>query len=219
MNQEQARFNMIEQQIRPWNVFDDRVLSVIGIELKRENFVLPQYRNLAFSDLEIPLPGGQKMLSPKIEARLLQALNLCKTDKVLEIGCGSGFVTAALAKLTDFVYSIELDPQNKQFAADNLVRAGIKNASIIEDSGINGLSSKAPFNKIFIGGAVDHFNKNIKEQLAIGGLAVAIINDQLIMHAQLLEKISATEFKQTKLFETEVDQLIDLASVPEQFTF
>ena len=110
-----ARFNMVEQQIRPWNMFDERVLELLST-IKREDFVQEQYRNLALSDIEIPLPGGQKMLFPRMEARLLQELVLRKRDKVLEIGTGSGYVTALLAKMSDFVYSLEINSQNKQFA-------------------------------------------------------------------------------------------------------
>ena len=116
-----ARFNMVEQQIRPWNMFDERVLELLST-IKREDFVQEQYRNLALSDIEIPLPGAQKMLFPRMEARLLQELVLRKRDKVLEIGTGSGYVTALLAKMSDFVYSLEINSQNKQFALENLIK-------------------------------------------------------------------------------------------------
>jgi protein-L-isoaspartate(D-aspartate) O-methyltransferase len=126
MNVEQARFNMVEQQIRPWNVFDEKILSLLS-QIKRENFVTEKYHNLAFSDIEIPLPGEQKMLFPRIEARLLQELQLNKKDKVLEIGTGSGYVTALISKMADFVYSVEINSQNKAFAQNNLTHVGIKN--------------------------------------------------------------------------------------------
>ena len=207
MDFEVARFNMVEQQVRPWNVFDQRVLSLLG-QIKRENFVSSQYRNLALADIEIPLPGEQKMLFPRIEARLLQELKLNKKDKVLEIGTGSGYVTALLAKLADFVYSLEINNVNKQFAVSNLTAAGIKNASIIAADGINGLSAKAPFDKIFVGGSLKTINDNLKHQLKIGGSLVAVVGEYPIMHAIVIEKISDTEYKQTQLFETLIDGLV-----------
>lgn len=209
MNFEQARFNLVEQQIRPWNVFDENILDLIS-QIKRENFVTAQYRDLALSDIEIPLPGEQKMLCPKIEARLLQGLNLTKKDKVLEIGTGSGYVTALLAKLADFVYSIEINATNKKFAGHNLTKAGIKNVSIIEGDGINGLPPKAPFDKIYVGGSLPEINDNLKDQLKVGGRLVGIIGKTPVMHAVVLEKTSENEFKQTQLFETVVDELINL---------
>lgn len=156
-----ARFNMVEQQIRPWNMFDEHVLELLST-IKREDFVQEQYRNLALSDIEIPLPGAQKMLFPRMEARLLQELVLRKRDKVLEIGTGSGYVTALLAKMSDFVYSLEINSQNKQFALENLIKLGIKNISLIEADGINGYAAKAPFDKIFIGGNVSTISQALK---------------------------------------------------------
>lgn len=207
MDFELARFNMIEQQVRPWNVFDERVLRLFS-EIKREEFVLEEHRNLALSDIEIPLPGAQKMLFPRMEARMLQELQLKKKDKVLEIGTGSGYVTAILAKMSDFVYSLEINHENQKFAINNLIKAGIKNVAIVEIDGMNGYEAKAQFDKIFIGGSVQEVNIVIKKQLKVGGRLVAIVGDAPIMHAVLIEKISDTEYKQTKLFETYVDQLI-----------
>ncbi len=207
MNFEQARFNMVEQQIRPWNVFDEDILDLIG-QIKRENFVLEEYRNLALSDIELPLPGEQKMLFPRVEARLLQELQLSKKDKVLEIGTGSGYVTALLAKLADFVYSIEINDQNKNFALENLTKAGIKNISLIEGDGINGLAAKAPFDKILVGGSLPEINNHLKEQLKVGGRLVGIIGYAPIMHAIVIEKIRENEYRETKIFETFVEELV-----------
>lgn len=206
MDFELARFNMVEQQIRPWRVFDENVMALLG-KIKREEFVQDKYRNIALSDVEIPLPNQQKMLFPRIEARLLQELKLNKQDKVLEIGTGSGYVTALLAKLTDFVYSVEIDALNKAFAIENLTKAGIKNISIIEGDGTHGLEAKSPFSKIFIGGGIEYINESLKKQLKIGGKLVAIVGESIIKEAILLEKISENEFIETKLFETFVEQL------------
>lgn len=216
MNFELARFNMIEQQIRPWNMFDEKVLGLLKT-IKREEFVNQSLRNLALSDIELPLPGEQKMLFPRIEARLLQELKLRKKDKVLEIGTGSGYVTALLAKLTDFVYSLEINEQNKQFAVDNLTRAGIKNVSIIEADGMVGLAAKAPFDKIFVGGALAEITPELKAQLKVGGILAGIEGVAPIMHAVVIEKISENEYKQTQLFETYVEPLSSAA--PRGFKF
>lgn len=205
-----ARFNMVEQQIRPWNMFDERVMELLGT-IKREEFVQVEHRNLALSDVEIPLPGGQKMLFPRIEARLLQELELRKKDKVLEIGTGSGYVTALLAKMADFVYSLEINAQNKQFALDNLIKTGIKNISLIEADGLNGYEAKAPFDKIFVGGSVKTVSLAMKNQLKVGGRLVAIIGEAPIMHAILIEKLAENNFKQSTLFETSVDPLVSTA--------
>ncbi len=215
MNLNQARFNMVEQQIRPWNVFDDKLLTT-ELQLNRENFVKPEYRDLAYADIELPLPGGQKMLFPRIETRLLQELQLSKKDKVLEIGTGSGFVTAILAKLSDFVYSIEINEENRLFAINNLSRTGIKNVTVVAGDGNNGMSVKAPFDKIFVGGGVEKVSDLLLQQLAIGGKLVAICGKDLIMHATLIERRSEKNFTTTTLFETAAELLND---VPLTHTF
>jgi protein-L-isoaspartate(D-aspartate) O-methyltransferase len=211
MNYEQARFNMIEQQIRPWNVFDEKILGLL-LSVKREEFVSAELSDLALADIELPLPGEQKMLFPRIEVRLLQELKLTKKDKVLEIGSGSGYVSALLAKLSDFVYSIEINEINRQFALKNLSKAGIKNISLIAGDGLMGLSNKAPFDKIFVGGAITEVSEVLKQQLAVGGLLVAIVGSAPIMHAVVVEKISEFEYRQTKIFETYVEPLVSAAT-------
>ncbi len=117
MNFEQARFNMVEQQIRPWNVLDQHVLDLL-LETRREDFVPAAYRNLAFADMEIPLGHGEVMLTPKMEARIIQELAIQKTDTVLEIGTGSGYMTALLAQKAKHVYSVEIEPEIKERAAE-----------------------------------------------------------------------------------------------------
>ncbi len=216
MDIEQARFNMVEQQIRPCDVHDD-ILIDLFFKLKREKFAPEQYRQLAFSDLAIPLPGGQKMLKPRVEALLLQALEVTKADKVLEIGTGSGYITALLARMADFVYSVEIEEQNKQLAAYNLTYAGVNNVSLIAANGIDGLESKAPYDKIFIGGGLLVLHDKIKEQLKIGGKLVGIIGNRPIMHAVSIERISETKYVQKQLFETDVEYLIN--ENVERFTF
>jgi protein-L-isoaspartate(D-aspartate) O-methyltransferase len=207
MNVEHARFNMVQQQIRPCEIFDQNLLDLYT-SVKRENFVAPQYKNIAFSDLEIPLPGGQKMLCPRVESKLIQELQLSKTDKVLEIGTGSGYVTAVLAKMVDFVYSVEINDINKEDAAKHLMQAGISNVSIISGNGLHGLAAKAPFDKIFIGGGLTHIPEELIRQLKNGGRLVAIVGKKPVMHAILLERLSETHCRETQLFETDVDYLV-----------
>ena len=199
MNIELARFNMIEQQIRPWNVFDENVLNTIK-NTPREKFVQSQYVSIAFSDVEIPLPNSQKMLFPRIEARLLQELKLVSTDKVLEIGTGSGYVTAMLAKLVDFV----------KFAIQNLTNIGVKNVSIVAADGKFGLPDKAPFNKIFVGCGMNQISKELKSQLAIGGKLVAIVGNDYIMEAILIERTGQDSYSQKQLFETQLDKITEV---------
>jgi protein-L-isoaspartate(D-aspartate) O-methyltransferase len=208
MNLDQARFNMIEQQIRPCNIYNNEIINLFH-QVKREKFVPKNYYNIAFSDLEIPLPGGQKMLAPRVEAILLQALGVTKESKILEIGSGSGYITACLAKMGDFVYAVEINEDNKQLAAQNLIYAGINNVSLIKGNGIHGLASKAPFDRIFIGGALINISQEIKSQLKIGGKLVGIIGQLPILQAVLIERVKENEYLQTVLFETEVDYLIN----------
>src|SRR6185295_6176947 len=138
MNIEQARFNMIEQQIRPWDVLDTGVLELLAI-VKREDFVPPQHRALAFVDTEVPLPAGQCMLAPKVEARLLQELAVHKHERVLEIGTGSGYIAALLGHKAQQVVTIEEDPALAEIAQANLRRAGVMNVSVRRADGSRGL--------------------------------------------------------------------------------
>ncbi len=206
MDIEQARFNMVEQQIRPCDVSEKNLLDAL-LSIKREMFVLPQYKNIAFSDLEVPLPNGVKMLCPRIDAMLLQALELNKKDRVLEIGSGSGYVTALLARLSEFVYSMEIDEQAKQFATRNLTYAGINNVSVVCGDGHFGLANSSPYNKIFIGGALEKIPMELKQQLLIGGILVGIIGEEAVMHAVKVVRVGDNEYAEIKLFETATDYL------------
>jgi protein-L-isoaspartate(D-aspartate) O-methyltransferase len=206
-NMEQTRLNMVEQQIRPWDVSNPNILNAF-MTLKRESFVSEAYKSIALSDIEIPLPGNGKMLFPRVEARLLQELDLNKHDKVLEIGSGSGYVTALLAKLSGFVHSIEIDDINKKLATENLTENGITNVSISSGNGISGMPAKAPFDKIFVGGALVEIPDNLKKQLKVGGKLVGFIGREPIMHAIVIDKISETEYRQKQLFETDVEYLV-----------
>jgi protein-L-isoaspartate(D-aspartate) O-methyltransferase len=157
MNIEQARYNMIEQQIRPWEVLDQGVLSLLAV-VKREDFVPPAWRALAFADTEIPLADGgrdgQVMLAPKVEARLLQAMAVARHERVLEVGAGSGFMAALLSHRAQQVITLENQPALAALATANLRRAGIANASVREADGSRGLPGEAPFDAIVLSGSV-----------------------------------------------------------------
>lgn len=204
----QARFNMINQQIKTWNVLDNRVLKLLE-QLPRENFVPLEYKNIAFIDIEIPLTQGA-MLSPKLEARVLQTMKMQKTDKILEIGAGCGYLTALIAKLSNFIYSFELNPSNKILASNNLTQAKINNVMLIAGNGLNGDSKFAPYDKILIGGAVDTVPKILLEQIKIGGCIFAfVLETGGIINFTRYHKITNLDHKIKKLFEANVEPLIE----------
>ncbi|WP_028535059.1 protein-L-isoaspartate O-methyltransferase family protein [Paludibacterium yongneupense] len=217
MDFENARFNMIEQQIRPWDVLDAKVLDLL-FHVKREDFVEPDKRALAFVDTELPLSNGGVMLQPKQEARLVQDLMLKPDDKVLEIGTGSGYVTALLAKLAGHVHSIEMDPAMLEKAARHLKQADIRNVTLLGGNGVEGAPEASPFDAIFVGGSLPRIPEALKQQLAIGGRMVAVIGDLPVMSALLIERDSETAYHQTTLFETCVARLSGY-NEPERFRF
>ena len=201
MNLEQARFNMIEQQIRPWEVLDTQVLSLLAM-VKRENFVPKIHRELAFADLEIPLPPhshpSQCMLSPKVEARLLQDLAVQKHEKVLEIGAGSGYMAALLAHRAAQVISLEIEPSLATMARDNLQQAGIHNAQVLIADGAKPLGDAqlgGPFDVIVVSGSLAELPERLKASLAVGGrLAAACRRDQPLPPASQDRRIDSSRF-------------------------
>jgi protein-L-isoaspartate(D-aspartate) O-methyltransferase len=206
MNIEQARFNMIEQQIRPWEVLDQGVLSLLAV-VKREDFVPPACRALAFFDTEVPLPEGQAMLAPKVEARLLQALRVARHERVLEVGAGSGYMAALLAHKAQQVITLEIRPALAAMAAANLRHAGVRNASVRELDGSQGLPSEAPFDVIVLSGSVAEVPQALLEQLKPGGRLVAIVGQDPVMHAMLITCVAKGQFKQVELFDTVAPRL------------
>ncbi len=213
MNIEQARFNMIEQQIRPWEVLDQAVLSLLAL-VKREDFVPPAHRALAFVDTEVPLPEGQVMLAPKVEARLLQALNVARHERVLEVGAGSGHMAALLAHRAQHVIGLEIRPALAAMASANLRHAGIANASIREADGSQGLSAEAPFDVIVLSGSVAEVPQALLDQLKPGGRLVAIVGQEPVMRALLITCIGAAQFKRVELFDTVAPRLQGFAEAP-----
>ncbi|RZI84503.1 MAG: protein-L-isoaspartate O-methyltransferase [Rubrivivax sp.] len=217
MNVEQARFNMIEQQIRPWDVLDTSVLSLLSI-VRREDFVPPAHRALAFMDLEVPLSGGKAMLSPKLEARLVQDLNLSKRDTVLHIGAGTGYVTALLAHKAQRVIGLEAQADLVQAARANLRKAGVNNAEIVQGDGAQGLPAQAPFNAILLTGSVSQVPQALLDQLKEGGRLLAIVGEEPIMRATLFTRLGQGEFSSEALFDTTAPRLEGFAA-PSRFHF
>jgi protein-L-isoaspartate(D-aspartate) O-methyltransferase len=219
MNIERARFNMIEQQIRPWNVLDPAVLNLLSV-VKREEFVPAALRDLAFADLEIPLGSGpgQTMLAPKIEARLLQEVGLKNTDTVLEIGTGSGYMAALLAAKAEFVYSVEIDPALVDVARKNLQQAGIVNVSVdLGDAG-QGWSLYAPYDAIVLSGSTPALPDALLRQLKIGGRLVAVVGEAPAMQVQLVTRTDEDAFTTSVVFETVVAPLTNAMQL-EKFVF
>ena len=206
MNIEQARFNMIEQQIRPWEVLDPQVLDLLFV-VKREDFVPAAYRNLAFADMEIPIGSGQVMLAPRVEARLLQELGIKKTDKVLEIGTGSGYMAALLAAGAEHVVSIESRPELAEFARQNLERAGVTNVTIEVGNGANGWAQRGPYDAIVVSGALPSLPAALLKQLRVGGRLAAIVGEAPVMEAQLVTCSAEGAYNTVNLFETVVPAL------------
>jgi protein-L-isoaspartate(D-aspartate) O-methyltransferase len=216
-NSEQARFNMIEQQIRTWEVLDTKVLDLLK-EVPREDFVPPQYTGLAFADIEIPLGEGQLMLSPKVEGRILQALEIRKTDKVLEIGTGSGYLTALLAKSAKEVISVELLPALSNLARQRLAKQNLDNVTLEIGNAANGWPSKAPYDVIVFTGSLPISPETVKQSLTIGGRMFVVIGDAPAMQATMIRRVGADSFKQDVIFETCLPPLSN-APQPDRFHF
>lgn len=217
MNIEQARFNMIEQQIRPWNVLDQDVLELLVV-VKREQFVPDAYKSLAFVDTEIPLPGGEAMLTPKVEARILQEVAVKKHENVLEIGAGSGYMAALLAHRGRHVTTIEILPELKALAEKNLANAGVSNVSVELGDGAQGWTGGAPFDVIVISGALEVLPEAFLKQIKVGGRIAAIIGEAPVMSAEIITRVSETGYDTVKVFETSAKYL-QTSVKPSHFTF
>ena len=213
MNTEIARFNMIEQQIRPWEVLDPAVLGLLST-VRREDFVPTAMRALAFVDTMVPLLSGQPhgpcMLEPKVEARLLQELQVQRHEKVLEIGTGSGFMAALLSHRAMQVISLECRPALAQRARDNLQRSGIANVQVLDvdaAAGAAGLVAEAPFDVILLSGSVAEVPAALLQQLKMGGRLAAVVGEEPVMRARIHTRVSDTAFSQSDLFDTVAPRL------------
>jgi protein-L-isoaspartate(D-aspartate) O-methyltransferase len=214
MNFEQARFNMVEQQLRPGKVLNPDVLEVLFV-VKREEFVPPAYRRLAFADTQIPLGGaaGACMFSPRVEAHALQALAMKKHENVLEVGTGSGYMAALLGAHADNVRSIEIDPQLAEMARENLRRAGVTNVTVEIGNGLAGWPAKAPYDAIMVSGAVAEVPRALLDQLKPGGRLFAIEGTAPAMQAVLYTRVG-DDFRRLAVFETLVALLRDAEPEP-----
>ena len=217
MNIEQARFNMIEQQIRPWDVLDAGVLSLLAI-VRREDFMPAAYKSLAFVDAEVPLGQGQVMLAPRLEARLLQEAQVQRHERVLEIGAGSGFMAALLAHRAQSVISLDIVPELAAMASAHLRRAGVRNASVRELDGARGLPGEGPFDVIMLSGSVPEVPTVLLDQLKIGGRLLAIVGQQPMMRAMRITRQSDTALLSEELFDTVAPRLTGFAE-PTRFAF
>jgi protein-L-isoaspartate(D-aspartate) O-methyltransferase len=222
MNFEQARFNMIEQQIRPWDVLDAGVLQLLAV-VKREDFVPLAYKQVAFTDMEIPLQAGGKdgltTLSPKVEARLLQDLAVHKHEKVLEIGTGSGYMAALLAHKAQRVISLEINEAQAQTARDNLQKAGVHNCEVrVADGSKADLSVDGPFDVIVLSGSVASVPESLKTLLKPGGRLAAIVGNEPVMCATFVTKSATGACVTTQPWDTVAPRLQGFADTP-KFSF
>lgn len=214
---EQARFNMIEQQVRPWEVLDQRVLDTMN-RIPRENFVPEQYRSLAFADIDIPIGHGQVMMAPKVEGRLLQALNITPEDTILEIGTGSGYLTACLASLGRHVTSIDIVQEFTTTAGSKLTDQGITHATLETADVANGINTSEQYDAIAVTGSLPLLQKQFHESLKIGGRLFVITGKLPIMEALLITRIDDNNWSQESLFETCIPPL-EHATRPQGFVF
>ena len=212
MNLELARFNMIEQQIRPWEVLDPAVISILG-SIRREDFVPPTHRALAFADTQVPLlpgaPNGACMLEPKIEAKLLQELKVQHHERALEIGAGSGFMAALLARRAAEVTTLEIHPELAAMARANLQRAGFSKVQVVQADGAAGLPAAGPFDVILLSGSVAAVPQNLLEQLRVGGRLAAIVVHLPIMQAKVWTRSAQTSWSEEVVFETVAPRLLN----------
>ncbi|HYF43668.1 MAG TPA: protein-L-isoaspartate O-methyltransferase [Ramlibacter sp.] len=222
---EQARFNMIEQQIRPWDVLDPQVLELLG-RVRREEFAPLAHKALAFADMEIPLRGspeealrlGQMMLAPKVEARLLQELSPRPHEKALEVGAGSGHMAALLAGSAQRVVSLEIEPELVRMARENLQRAGIQNAEVREADGAHGLAAEGPFDVILLSGSVAEVPASLLQQLKVGGRLAAIVGSEPVMRATLITRTGDSSFTTAQRWDTVAPRLLRFPE-PSRFHF
>ncbi len=213
-----AREQMIEQQVRAWDVLDERVLGIFR-KIPREHFVPAEHRYLAYADLEVPLPKGQHMLRPSVAGRLLQALDLRGTERVLEIGAGSGFLTACLAAVSAHVESIEIFPELAELAKSNLATLSIGNTHVVTaDAFATVADGRKRYSAIAVTGSLPLMDERFSRQLEIGGRLFIIVGEAPVMSALLIRRTAEDAWTSETLFETVVDPLVN-ARRPQEFTF
>ncbi|MFN7754060.1 MAG: protein-L-isoaspartate O-methyltransferase family protein [Pseudomonadota bacterium] len=217
MNIEQARFNMVEQQVRTWDVLDPNVLTLLS-EIPRERFVPAGRESLAFADLELPSGHGEVMLAPKLQARIAQEVALRAGDRVLEVGTGTGYLTALLARLSSHVTSVEIHDDLARGARDRLESLGLANVQVVTADAARGWASPTPFDAIVITGSLPVLPQAFRQALAVGGRLFAIIGEAPVMSAVLVTRDAPDAWVDTPLFETLVAPLRN-AEQPARFVF
>lgn len=217
MNFEQARSNMVEQQIRTWDVLDTAILGLL-FEVKRERFVPQEHRDLAFADLELPLAHGQAMWQPKLEARVLQELSLEPGEDAYEVGTGSGYFTALLAHRARHVTSVEIYPDLQEGARERLRDAGVANVTLLQGDGARAPLGETAYDVIVLTGSVPVLPEAFLERLKPGGRLFAVVGDLPVMKAMLVRQAGRGAFQHTVLFETVVKPLVH-AQQPPRFRF
>ncbi|MEP7069542.1 MAG: protein-L-isoaspartate O-methyltransferase [Usitatibacter sp.] len=217
MNIEQARFNMIEQQIRTWEVLDPEVLDLLS-RVKREDFVPAEHASLAFADLEIPLGHGEAMMQPKVEARILQDLAIQAHENVYEVGTGSGYLTALLAKCARHVTSVEIRGELQRHAREALGRAAIANVTLLEGDGARAPLAESAFDVIVLTGSTPILPQAFLDRLTPGGRLFAVVGDAPVMKAIVVRHPVAGAFQHAELFETMLKPLVNAAQ-PARFRF
>ncbi|OYU13282.1 MAG: protein-L-isoaspartate O-methyltransferase [Comamonadaceae bacterium PBBC1] len=219
MDMNQARFNMIEQQIRPWEVLDPQVLALLST-VRREDFVPLAHKALAFVDMEIPLGAApnQVMLAPRVQARLLQDLAVLNTDKVLDVGTGSGFMAALLTHQAASVLSLEIDPALASQAQAKLQQAGVSNVTVRCADGSQGAAADGPFDAIVLNGSVAEVPAALLQQLTVGGRLVAIVGQEPMMRATLITRTGQNSWTTTEPWDCNAPRLSGFAE-PSSFHF
>jgi len=217
LNIEQARFNMIEQQVRPWDVLDQRVLDVMAAT-PRERFVPEQYRNVAFADVEIPINDGETMLPPRMDGRILQALDLKPTDRVLEIGTGAGYLTACLAHMAALAVTVDINEDLSRNARQLLAGLEIENVTFRVGDAADGWTADGTFDAIAVTGALPVLPEALKHQLNVGGRLFAVVGEAPAMQALLVTRVGAQDWSAEVLFET-VLPVLHHAARPQPFVF
>ena len=217
MNPNQARFNMVEQQIRTWEVLDKAVLNAL-MHIQREFFVPADCQDMAYADIEIPLPHGQTMLPPRVDARLVNDLALTGHESVLEIGTGNGYLCALLALRAHKVLSFEIHADLAQMAQRHLAQAGIANAQVRAQDGSMGAASEGPFDAIVLGGSVSEVPQGLLDQLAMGGRLIAIVGEEPVMQTTLFTRVGPQSW-QTKVLWDTIAPLLQGFAQPSAFHF
>ncbi len=211
-----ARRQMIEQQVRAWDVLDAGVLEVMG-RLPREEFAPPAYRDIALADMRVPLGHGQAMLSPKVEGRILQSLAISRGDSVLEVGTGSGWFAACLGGLARHVRTLEIFPDMAEAGRDNLARTGVGNV-IVEVMDAMTLTPGVEYDVIALTGSLPVHDPRFEQMLAVGGRLFVVVGQGPVMEARLVTRVGRDQWLRESLFETVIEPLLH-AQQASQFVF